>query len=224
MGVPEVYIRDFTFGPTRQRAQELSRRIAAAGIDLRWSAECRMEVLDEETLELMRAAGCEVILVGLETGDEAVAARLGKKVRESRTHAILQKARDLGIRACGHFVLGCPEESRGQIESTVRLARSLPLDYASFNLYAPRLATDLRRQLIDEGRLRDGNLDDQDVSLQANSFAEVDSAELRRLFRWAVLSFFLRPSQIFRLLRGTPWSALARQGSGVLRGVVEARQ
>ena len=29
----------------------------------------------------------------IETGDEAVAARLGKEVRESRNHAILQKAR-----------------------------------------------------------------------------------------------------------------------------------
>lgn len=26
LGVPEVYIRDFTFGPTRQRAQALGRR------------------------------------------------------------------------------------------------------------------------------------------------------------------------------------------------------
>ena len=218
MGIPEVYIRDFTFGPTRQRAQELSRRIAEAGLGLRWSAECRMEVLDEETLELMRDAGCEVILIGLETGDEKVASSLGKRVRESRSHAILQKARDLGIRACGHFVLGCHDESREQIESTVRLAKMLPLDYASFNLYAPRLATDLRRRLIEEGKLQDGNLDDQDVSLQANSFARVDSDELRRLFRWAVLSFFLRPSQIMRLLRSTPWSALARQGTGVVAG------
>ncbi len=223
LGIAEVYIRDFTFGPTRQRAQELSRRIAAAGLGLRWSAECRMEVLDEPTLELMRAAGCEIILVGLETGDEEVASRLGKEVRESRNHAILQKARDLGIRPCGHFVLGSPEESRAQIESTIRLSHSLPLDYASFNLYAPRLATDLRRRLIEEGRLSDDDLADQDVSLQANSFAGVDSVELRRLFRWAVLSFFLRPSQVVRLLRGTPWSALARQGRGVLRGVMGVR-
>ncbi len=224
LGIAEVYIRDFTFGPTRQRARELSRRIAEADLGLPWSAECRMEVLDEETLELMRGAGCEVILVGLETGDEAVAASLGKEVRESRNHAILQKARDLGIRPCGHFVLGTPDESREQIESTIRLSHSLPLDYASFNLYAPRLATDLRRRLIEDGKLSDDDLADQDVSIQANSFADVDSAELLRLFRWAVLSFFLRPSQIMRLVRGTPWSALARQGRGVLRGVLWARR
>jgi radical SAM superfamily enzyme YgiQ (UPF0313 family) len=224
LGVKEVYIRDFTFGPTRRRAQELCGRMIEAGLDLRWSAECRLDVLDEDTLELMSRAGCEVILVGIETGDEEVAARLGKKVQATRTHRILQKARTVGIRACGHFVLGSPEESRRQIESTIRLARALPLDYASFNLYAPRLATDMRKRLVEEGRVRDGDFEDQDVSLKANSFAQVDSAELRRLFRWAVVSFFLRPAHLLRLLRCTPWSTLARQGRGVMRGLLEAHR
>ena len=223
LGVSEVYIRDFTFGPTRRRAQEICRRMIDAGLRLHWSAECRLEVLDEETLELMSQAGCEVILVGIETGDEEVAVRLGKSLQASRVHRILGKARSLGIRACGHFVLGSPEETREQIESTIRLARALPLDYASFNLYAPRLATDMRRRLIEEGRVRSDNFSDQDVSLQANSFARMETTELRRLFRWAVISFFMRPRHVFRLLRCTPWSTLARQGGGVVRGLLEAR-
>lgn len=224
LGIAEVYVRDFTFGPTRQRAQELCRRMVDADLGLRWSAECRLDVLDEETLDWMSRAGCEVILVGVETGDADVASRLGKNHQESRTHRILQKARDVGIRSCGHFVLGSPDESREQIEATIRFACSLPLDYASFNLYAPRLATDLRKQLIRDGRLRDdGNLADQDVSLHANSFAQVDAEELRRLFRRAVLSFFLRPRHVVRLLQCTPWTTLARQGAGVVRGLAEVR-
>ena len=222
LGVAEVYIRDFTFGPTRRRAQELCSRMIDAGLRLRWSAECRLDVLDEETLRLMARAGCEIILVGVETGDEAVGRRLGKTVQLSRTHHILRTARDLGIRACGHFVLGTPDETREQIQATIRFARALPLDYASFNLYAPRLATDMRQQLIAAGRLRDGDLTQQDVSAQAKSFAAVDATELRRLFRWAVLSFFLEPTRVGRLLRDTPWSTLARQGGGVLRGMLGA--
>jgi radical SAM superfamily enzyme YgiQ (UPF0313 family) len=54
--------------------------IIEAGIELRWSAECRIDVLDEELLDVMRRAGCVVILVGIETGDEEVAERLGKSV------------------------------------------------------------------------------------------------------------------------------------------------
>ncbi|MBX3024583.1 radical SAM protein [bacterium] len=222
LGVAEVYVRDFTFGPTRRRAQELCQRIVDAGLRLRWSAECRLDVLDDETLRLMARAGCEVILVGVETGDAAVGRKLGKTVQHARTRQILQTARDLGIRACGHFVLGSPDETREQIAATIRFARGLPLDYASFNLYAPRLATDLRDQLIAAGRVTAGDLSQQDVSAQAKSFAQVDAAELRRLFRWAVLSFFLHPSRVARLLTHTPWSTLARQGGGVLRSVVGA--
>ncbi len=223
LGVREVYVRDFTFGPTRRRAQELCEAIIDAGIQLRWSAECRIDVLEEKLLDVMRRAGCEVILVGVETGDEQVAARLGKSVQASRTHRVLAHARGLGIRACGHFVLGSPGETRPQALSTLRLARSLPLDYASFNMYAPRLGTPMRRELVDLGKVDADDFEGQDVSAQANGFAEMSAEELRGVLRWGVTSFYLRPSHMYRLLRCTPWSTLARQGAGVLRGVFEAR-
>ncbi len=223
LGVREVYFRDFTFGPTRKRAQELCRTLVAAGSELRWSAECRLDVLDEPTLDLMREAGCEVILVGIETGDDAVAKRLGKSVRAERTHRVLSHARSIGIRSCGHFVLGSPEETPAQVLATIRHARALPLDYAAFNLYAPRLGTTMRTDLVQLGRLQAEDFGDHDVSARANAYANMPAAELRRLFMWAVLSFYGRPSQLARLVGCTPWGTLARQGTGVLKGLLEAR-
>ena len=64
---------------------------------------------------------------------------------------------------------------------------------------------------------------DQDVSKTAQQFAAVPGPELHRLFQRAVLEFYGRPSQALRLLQVTPWSALARQGFGVLRNLVESR-
>ena len=222
LGVREVYVRDFTFGPSRQRGHELCEAIIAAGIQLRWSAECRVDVLDEALLDAMRRAGCEVILVGIETGDEEVAGRLGKSVKASRTHRVLGHARALGIRSCGHFVLGSPDETRAQALATIRYARALPLDYASFNLYAPRLGTPLRSELVALGKVQDGDFGLQDVSAQANAFADMTAEELRGVLRWAVTSFYLRPGHVCRLLRCTPWSTLARQGSSVLRAAFQA--
>ncbi len=222
LGVREVYVRDFTFGPSRQRGHELCAAITAAGLRLRWSAECRVDVLDEGLLDAMRRAGCEVILVGIETGEEEVAGRLGKSVKATRTQRVLAHARALGIRSCGHFVLGSPHETRAQALNTIRYARALPLDYASFNLYAPRLGTALRRELVAEGRVREEDFELQDVSAQANAFADMTAEELRGVLRWAVTSFYLRPAHVWRLLRCTPWSTLARQGTSVLRAAFEA--
>lgn len=222
MGLREVYIRDFTFGPSRQRGRELCEAIIAAGIQLRWSCEARVDVLDEALLDVMRQAGCEVILVGIETGDEEVAGRLGKSVKASRTHRVLAHARRLGIRSCGHFVLGSPEETHAQALATIRHARWLPLDYASFNLYAPRLGTPLRRELVAAGKVKDDDFELQDVSAQANAFANMTAEQLRGVLRWAVTSFYLRPAHMWRLLRCTPWSTLARQGTSMLRAAWEA--
>ena len=221
LGIDEFYLRDFTFGPTRPRALALARAIAEADLGFRWSAECRIDVVDEEILRWMARAGCEVILVGIESGAREVLLRLGKRHTADRSERVLRAAREQGIRTCGHFVLGCPDETAAQVAETIRLARTLPLDYASFNLYAPRLGSRLRAALVDAGQIAADDLGNPDVSLRADSFAAVDSAALERLFRRAVLSFYFRPAQILRLLGNTPWSTLARQGAGVLRLLFE---
>lgn len=217
LGVPEVYVRDFTFGPSRRRARELVEAMLAAGLRLSWTAECRLDVLDQALLERMRRAGCEVILVGLESGSSDVMARLGKRATPGRTRELLRAARACGLRVCGHFVMGTPGETRADLLATARYARSLPLDYASFNLYAPRLGSEMRAELERRGLVEPGDLGHPDVSLRADAWADVSPAELARLFRWAVLSFYLRPGQAARLARRTPWSTLTRQAVGVLR-------
>ena len=70
----------------------------------------------------------------------------------------------------------------------------------------------------------DDEFGNQDVSAHASSLAAVESRELKSLFYRAVLGFYLRPGQIHRLLRNTPWSALARQGLGVFRLLAESAQ
>ena len=182
----------------------------------RWSED----VIDRIMPEL--EPGCEIILVGVETGTSEVAVSLGKRMSRERTTRILAHARRAGIRACGHFVLGVPGESPAATRATIEYARELPLDYASFNLYAARLGTPMRDDLVAAGRLQADDFGEQDVSAFANPYAAMSAAELRRLFRWAVLSFYLRPRQVGRLLRHTPWSTLARQGTGVLRLMVQA--
>jgi radical SAM superfamily enzyme YgiQ (UPF0313 family) len=221
LGIREVYLRDLTYGPDRDRALALAQAIADADLGLRWSAECRAEVLDDAVLEAMARAGCEVILVGVETGSEATARRLRKPVGQ-RTRPILATARRLGIRTCAHFVLGVPGEVREDVEATLRLARELPLDYASFNLYAPRPGSSLWEELVLGGRVDPDDPGSQDVSLRAESYGELDAHALRSLFRRGVLSFYFRPTQVLRLVRGTPWSTLLRQGTGVLRLLMEA--
>ena len=220
LGVREFYMRDFTFGPTTKRAAELSQAIIDADLGLIWSAECRLEVLDEEVLRLMHAAGCRVILCGIEVGSDEVAIRLGKRVDEDRTHQILAAARNVGIRSCGHFVLGSPSESEAEVEATIRYARALPLDYAAFNLFAPRLGTTMRDELVELGQVDPDDIEGQDVSRHANCHAGIDSNQLAKMRRRAIASFYFRPAQIVRLLGCTPWTTLGRQGAAVVRGMM----
>jgi anaerobic magnesium-protoporphyrin IX monomethyl ester cyclase len=221
LGLEEFYLRDFTFGPSRARGHEIARAITGAGLGLSWSAECRLDVLSEALLDDMARAGCEVILVGIESGSEAITRQMGKPIDRARTRRLLAHARRVGIRACGHFILGFPGETRAQILGTIRLASSLPIDYASFNLYAPRFGSRLRESLLGADAGGEEALSGHDVSRHVASWARVSGAELAWLFRLAVAGFYFRPRQLVSLLARTPWSTLARQGLGVMRLLTE---
>jgi hypothetical protein len=76
--------------------------------------------------------------------------------------------------------------------------------------------------LVAAGKVKDDDFELQDVSAQANAFANMTAEQLRGVLRWAVTSFYLRPAHMWRLLRCTPWSTLARQGTSMLRAAWEA--
>ena len=77
---------------------------------------------------------------------------------------------------------------RGLLDAVIVRLDNVGIDYAPFNLDAPRMTA--------EG--------------------------LRGVLRWAVTSFYLRPGHAWRLLRCTPWSTLARQGTSVLGAAFDA--
>lgn len=217
LGVEEVYLRDFTFGPTRARAFALCEAFQQAGLSIPWTAECRLDVLSPELLDAMGATGCEVILVGIETGSVDVAKRVNKPVDLKGAETTLAHARKLGIRSCGHFIVGLPGETRRDLFDTIRVACRLPIDYASFNLYAPRFGSALREDFRSSHGLDDDDFSGNDVSKTASSFSMIGHKELGWWFRGAFLLFYFRPSQLACIVAGTPPRALFRQGVAALK-------
>src|SRR5207244_4334009 len=71
-GIRKIYFRDATFTLDQKRTARLCALICEAGWRLEWMCETRVDCLGDALLEEMAAAGCVGILIGVETGDEAV--------------------------------------------------------------------------------------------------------------------------------------------------------
>ncbi len=144
-GCREVHFRDQTFGVQKERTLELCRAIEKGFPQLTWSCFSRVDVMDAERAAAMKSSGCHTVIFGIEFDDDKMHQAVGKNIRRSQMFDAVRICRAQGLQVVGTFLLGLPEHDEAAVARAGRLACDLDLDFASFNLAAPRPGTSLRR-------------------------------------------------------------------------------
>lgn len=223
-GVTDVFIRDLTFGPGLRRAKEVCQRLAAQGPIPDWICEARPDQMDDELVGLMRAAGCRLVMLGVDAGTDQRLSEEGRRTTVAATTEAFERCDRLGLPTLGHFVLGLPGDDRESVRQTLALSRTLPMHHASFNSYVPRLGTRDRAELIAAGRLRADDLQGLDsAAAPIRSFCSLGVAELRRARLAAFAGFYGRPRQLLRVARHSHPRRLLRDGGRVLGALLGTR-
>ncbi len=107
------------------------------GRKISWSCLSRSDRIDTALTRRMKEAGCRRVYLGLESGSCATLERMNKRVTLDDGIRAVHQFHDAGIEVAAFFIVGYPEETIPDIESTFRLALSLPLDEISFNVPFP---------------------------------------------------------------------------------------
>lgn len=201
LGVKELYIRDQTFGVNKQRTFDLLGAIIIENFKFGWTCLTRTDILDEFMLNQMKKAGCHTIMTGIESANEQLLKTHKKNTTSEQTIAAITKIKNAGIRAGGFFMIGFPGETQESIHETIKLACSLPLDFASFNIAAPRFGTNFRIDAIKNSETDAGILDvDSSFSMPVWKNQNISNQDLLLLKKYAVKKFYLRPGYIFKRL------------------------
>jgi len=206
-GAREIVLFDETFGVNRKVALEVCEGIRRRGLSFRWNARTRLDVLDEELMAAMRSSGCYLLHLGIESGSQRILDKMNKGTNLDQIRRVVAGARRAGFRTHGYFMLGYPGETRREISATVRLSRSLGLDWASFTVTIPNPRTELHDQAVAEGLLdKDfwhkyiaGRTDGRIPFLAS---AECPEDYLVKTKRLAYFRFYTRPWTAARLAAG----------------------
>ena len=205
-GAREIVFFDETFSLSRKRSLALCEAILARGPRVRWNVRTRADLLPDELLQAMAAAGCVSIHVGIEAGSERVRRLMNKKLDLAKSQAALAEAQRLGIETRGYFMLGFPSETRDEMQQTMDLARELPLDWASFSLTTPLPGTGIHADALASGRFERDYWEDYTlgrVSQPPGYFTtdELGTEDLQALLQRAYRAFYLRPALVAGKLR-----------------------
>jgi anaerobic magnesium-protoporphyrin IX monomethyl ester cyclase len=155
----ELMFEDDTFSVNHERTRGLCGAMLDEGISLAWSANARAD-LDYGTLKTMREAGCRLLCVGIESGDDSVLEGMGKRIDRERIEQFFADAKRAGILIHGCFMVGNRGETRKTMEKTLDFARRLKPDTAQFFPIMVYPGTDMYEWAEQLGYLKTGNFSD----------------------------------------------------------------
>jgi len=100
-GIRNFYFIDDLFTLNQKRLDVLTGRFIAEKLDIRWQCLGRVDRVDAEGLRKMYAAGCRRIHYGIESGNQEVLQRIGKRIRLDQVRQARGRHRCQGILYAG---------------------------------------------------------------------------------------------------------------------------
>jgi hopanoid biosynthesis associated radical SAM protein HpnJ len=200
--VREFFFDDDTFTDDLPRAEEIARRLGRLGVT--WSCNAKANV-PRKTLEILRANGLRLLLVGYESGNQQILNNIKKGTRLDLAREFTRNARELGITIHGTFILGLPGETPETIRETIRFACDIEPETIQVSLAAPYPGTELYRQAQEQGwlQIQSGDLvDTHGVQIAAMTYPTISSTLIFNSVEEFYRKFYFRPRKIFSLVGG----------------------
>jgi radical SAM superfamily enzyme YgiQ (UPF0313 family) len=202
--VKEIMFDDDTFTDSSNlpRVEAIARGMGKLGMT--WSCNAKANV-PYDTLKVMKDNGLRLLLVGYESGDDAILHNIKKGLRTDIASRFTADCRKLGILIHGTFILGLPGETRETIEKTIQFAVQINPHTVQVSLAAPYPGTSLYRQAKENGWLPADDtqslVDGHGVQLAAISYPHLSSDEIFHSMEKFYRRFYFRRAKIWEIVK-----------------------
>lgn len=204
LGVHHIHMYSDLFTVNRDQVIELCRLLIEKGPKITWTCNSRVDYVDEEMLNLMGIAGCELISWGIESGNEAILKKAHKGYKIEQADKALTWAHRAGIKNWGYFIIGLPGETIETIQETIAFAKKLPLDIALFHVAAPYPGTPFFFEVVENNWFRD-DVNWEEVDMDQATVLDYPGLKAEDLLYWQKRAFrewAMRPKPIITFIKG----------------------
>jgi len=186
---------NFTLNP--KRVIELCQRMKKEKVDIEWISEGRVDRCPYEMIREMVKANCRMIYFGIESANQKVLDYYDKQTTPEQAKIAVKNARKAGVDVIvGSFIVGAPNETRQEIENTLKFAEELKLDIPQFNILAAFPGTDIWDELRMKSFLNEDQYWETGVLVPEVSPETVPCEEIERMIHENYRHFLLRPSYV----------------------------
>jgi len=229
-GAEHVAIKDDTFTIGRARVEAICRMLIEQRIHVEWSCNASVNTVDYDLLKQMKAAGCRVILFGIESGNPVVMKNMKKGITPEQARSAVKAANQLGIKTLASFIFGLPGETPESIEDTIRFAIELSPVIAMFFVLVPLPGSEAFETMVktDPHNIREWSKFAYTATDYVVDVPGYSHDDLRRLISKAYTRFYARPGQVVRILKNvrsfSEFLTYFKGGLGLAKRVLSLRK
>lgn len=202
--VKEIVIEDDTFTIDKKRVLEICNLLIKKGLNKRFKWLCNARVnLDYETMVKMKAAGCRLLIPGVESFNQEILNNVhkGTNIKEIENYMANAKKAGLLVHAC--YMVGNKGETKETMQKTLEAAIRFNTDTAQFFPLIPYPGTEAYIWAKENNYIT-GNYDeycheDGTVSCVLN-LPNLSADDLVNFCAYARKKYYLRPKYILHRL------------------------
>ncbi|WP_010162766.1 hopanoid biosynthesis associated radical SAM protein HpnJ [Sphingomonas sp. PAMC 26617] len=215
----EIFFDDDTLTDNHARVEELAIALGKLGFGkpgfkMSWSCNAKANV-PRKTLEVLKANGLRLLLVGYESGNQQILHNIKKGLRTDVARQFTKDCHELGVVIHGTFILGLPGETLETIEETINYAKEIDPHTIQVSLAAPYPGTFLYKQATENGWFDNSHelLTDGGNQIAQLSYPHLHSTVIFDKVEEFYKRFYFRPSKIWEIVREmlTDWNMMKRR-------------
>ncbi|HTQ57881.1 MAG TPA: hopanoid biosynthesis associated radical SAM protein HpnJ [Bryobacteraceae bacterium] len=197
--VKEIFFDDDTFNYQKARTIELCKKLKP--LNFTWSCTSRVTT-DYETLKAMKEAGCRLLIVGYESGEQQILKNIKKGATVDMAIRFTDNCKKLGLVVHGDYIIGLPGETRESIRKTIDFAKRLDTETIQVSIAHPYPGTEFYDYVKNNGLITiDAMTDETGHQLPNITYPGLDRGELVDWVERFYGEYYFRLRVIWRVVR-----------------------
>ncbi len=167
-GIREVYFADPTFTVDKKYVKNLCVSLIRENLDIKWTCTTRVNLVSDNLLKYMRAAGCYMISFGAESANQIILKNVNKGTTPKNIVSAIKLCRKNNICSLMYFMIGNQGETLETLNYTMSFLKKYIPDFVVYGPVTPFPGSPLFEQAVKEGKIKIQDVEKAILSASTN--------------------------------------------------------
>ena len=150
--IEEVVFGDELFLSSKSRFREMNSLLKS--LNLPWGGQARVNLMDKEFLNMIKASGCIGMGYGIESGSPKILRNMNKKITVDQIEFAMKYTQKLKIPIKVQLIFGFPGEDETTVQETIDMFKRIDHPGRRFNVFTPIPGSKIYDDCVNQGFIK----------------------------------------------------------------------